>query len=96
MSAYLIELGVDAESDSNKSAVLDPLIIGPFPDRSAAEAFAQKVALGEECYRLGGYSAYHVIDDAGCTCTPEHYCEEYADHIEYALEDRAKREEARA
>jgi hypothetical protein len=91
VSVYLIEVEAGGEFEDIKSAVLGgPITIGPFSDTEAAEAFANEVGLGENCYRQGGYSTYHIIGD-GSEQTPEQYREEWADHIEYALEDRARR-----
>lgn len=90
-NVYLIEMDAGGESWDYKDIInRPPPVIGPFPDSVAAEAFAEEVGLGENCYTDGGYSTYWVID--GADCSPEEYRKENAEHIEWVLERRAERE----
>jgi hypothetical protein len=72
MSAYLVSVQDD------KSGVLYPLIVGPFPDVETAEKFCDSHEMGQEAQNgQGGYSACHVIADETCHQSPGEYHDEW-------------------
>lgn len=71
MSAYIIEV------DDSKRGVLDPTVIGPFPDCEAATNFAIRCHLGTKEEVQGGYSTFHVIGDGmEGACDPDEWEQE--------------------
>lgn len=70
MSAYLIEVR------DTKEGVCYPPVVGPFPNRDAAERFAEELGMGTADPFEGGYAEVHVICAETCDYTPETYREE--------------------
>ena len=65
------------EVDSTEYGVQSPAIVGPFPSILVAEAFAERLGMGEAPQGgQGGYSAYHIVCDERAQA-PEAYVAAY-------------------